>query len=207
MRKNKSAFLLPLAAAILPFFTLGYDMGAIGWAHRLQASKPPAYLAFHFISPFIDMIGYGGWQIGIIAGLFAVGLFTGRRLRRLGLALFVSFISSGVGVQMLKHLIGRARPRKDMGVFFAGPSFKGGFDSFPSGHTMVAFCLAYTLARFFPKYSPLFYLIAVMVAVERVLLLAHFPTDVLVGALLGLFTGRMIFELWIKEPENYLNLG
>ncbi len=207
MRRNKYVFLLPLAAAVLPFLTLGHDMGALAWVHHIHKSKPPAYLAFHFISPFVDMIGYGGWQIGIIAGLFAVGLFTGRRVRRLGFVLFVSFISSGVGVQILKHLIGRARPRKGLGVFFAGPTLKGGFDSFPSGHTMVAFCLAYTLARFFPRYSPLFYLIAVMVGVERVLLLAHFPTDVLVGSLLGLFTGRMIFELWIKEPEKYLNLG
>lgn len=207
MKKNKYAFILPLAAAVLPFFTLGHDMGAVSWVDRVHAAKPPYYVAFHFIAPFIDFIGYGGWQIAIIAGLFVLGYFASRRMQRLGFALFISFISSGVSVQILKHLTGRARPRKEIGVFFAGPSLRGGFDSFPSGHTMVAFCLAYALARFFPRYSPLFYLTAVLVAIERVLLLAHFPTDVLVGALLGLFTGMMIFALWIKNPENYLDLG
>lgn len=57
--------------------------------------------------------------------------------------------------------------------------------SFPSGHTSGAFLVATLLALFFPPLAPLAYGWAVLVAVSRVTLGVHFPTDTLAGALMG----------------------
>ena len=65
--------------------------------------------------------------------------------------------------------------------------------SFPSGHTSAAFMVATLLAAFFPILTTVLYLWAVMVGFSRVVLGVHFPTDTLMGAMLGISSA--IFSL------------
>jgi undecaprenyl-diphosphatase len=58
--------------------------------------------------------------------------------------------------------------------------------SFPSGHTSAAFMVATLLAYFFPALSVFLYGWATLVGCSRVMLGVHFPTDILVGAILGI---------------------
>lgn len=57
--------------------------------------------------------------------------------------------------------------------------------SFPSGHTLHATAFALLLSSFYPALGPLLWPFAALVGVSRVVLGLHFPSDVLVGALLG----------------------
>ena len=57
--------------------------------------------------------------------------------------------------------------------------------SFPSGHTLHAVAFAVLLSAYYPALAPLLWAYAVMVALARVVLGVHYPSDVLVGALLG----------------------
>ncbi|MCA6062041.1 phosphatase PAP2 family protein [Thalassolituus marinus] len=68
--------------------------------------------------------------------------------------------------------------------------------SFPSGHTMNAVNFAVMFSVFYP---PLFWLVvpfALLVALSRVILGMHYPTDVLVGATLGLLISNLSLMLW-----------
>lgn len=68
--------------------------------------------------------------------------------------------------------------------------------SFPSGHTMNAVNFAVLFSVFYP---PLFWLVvpfALLVALSRVILGMHYPTDVLVGAVLGLLISNLSLLLW-----------
>jgi len=68
--------------------------------------------------------------------------------------------------------------------------------SFPSGHTMNAVNFAVLFSVFYP---PLFWLVvpfALLVALSRVVLGMHYPTDVLVGAALGLLISWLSLLLW-----------
>ena len=60
--------------------------------------------------------------------------------------------------------------------------------SFPSGHTSAAFMMATLLSFYFPALIIPFYIWATLVACSRVVLGVHFPTDTVVGSILGIST-------------------
>jgi|WetSurMetagenome_2_1015567.scaffolds.fasta_scaffold01779_3 membrane-associated phospholipid phosphatase len=178
-------------ALILPF--LFFDQYVMVWLKELRSANPDLDQLFHQAG----MIAYFAAHGALIAGAAVLIYLAGIRLkkprtRQLGKALFIGFVSSGISVQVIKHLLGRARPRITDELLFIGPTFRGSYDSFPSGHTITAFCLAYICSAFFPKYRPLFYAYGAFICIGRVLGGSHFPADVLAGALLGIVIARMI---------------
>ncbi|HEY5601707.1 MAG TPA: phosphatase PAP2 family protein [Gammaproteobacteria bacterium] len=86
---------------------------------------------------------------------------------------------------ILKNSIKRQRPNDVIQEFVAYlvPSDKF---SFPSGHTAAAFVMATMITYYYPPYSSLAYVLAVLIGGSRVLLGVHFPTDILAGIVLGL---------------------
>lgn len=93
---------------------------------------------------------------------------------------------------MLKNSFKRNRPQAALENFRSLITPSDRF-SFPSGHTSAAFLMATLLSYFFPVFLVPLYGWAILVACSRVVLGVHFPTDTLVGALLGIITA--IFSL------------
>lgn len=61
--------------------------------------------------------------------------------------------------------------------------------SFPSGHTLHAVSFATLLSGYYPGWAPLLWCFAMLVAVSRIVLGLHYPSDVLAGVLIGVLTG------------------
>lgn len=80
---------------------------------------------------------------------------------------------------LLKLLLPSPRP---INAYFPALSQ---FDSFPSRHTALSFALAFSILPKFKKFGAVLLVVAVLVGVSRILLLAHRPLDVLVGAVIG----------------------
>ncbi len=152
------------------------------------------------VASWVSTMGSGLVNAGLAAALMAVGLVLKRPREVLAgrLGLF-AVIVGGVSVQVLKHLFCRSRPLADgSGQFFVAVPCLGegsGRISFPSGHSVTAFALAYVLSRAYPRWSLLFYGLATVVGFSRIYLARHFPSDVVAGAAIGLFAGWIVCRL------------
>ena len=103
---------------------------------------------------------------------------------------------ANVAVVLLKGRVRRARPAaRPSNCFFAGMADRWAFDefSFPSGHALNAFALTATVGLALPALALPLLLLAVSIAISRVVLGVHFLLDVLAGALIGATLGTLAF--------------
>jgi membrane-associated phospholipid phosphatase len=100
--------------------------------------------------------------------------------------------------ELLKWSVGRGRPfvggEADAFNFshFAGTQ---AYSSFPSGHSITAFALAFAVSAVWPRARIAMAIYALVIAATRLVLLAHHPSDVVAGALVGI-TGAMFVRYW-----------
>lgn len=93
----------------------------------------------------------------------------------------------------LKHKVCRVRPRDIEPHVWANIVTTDKF-SFPSGHSTTAFAVALSLGSFYPEVLPLLLVLAVNVAVSRVIVGMHFLSDVVVGSGMGALLGYVAFR-------------
>jgi membrane-associated phospholipid phosphatase len=112
---------------------------------------------------------------------------------------FIASLTLGSAIlHVIKLAIGRRRPRDDMemGLYGFMPfAFNADYNSFPSGHALTICCVAVIFTCVWPMLWPVWFGIAALLAVTRALLTAHFLSDVLIGAGIGLITAREVLLL------------
>jgi len=102
-------------------------------------------------------------------------------------------VYSGIACLTLKAAFGRARPWMGEGPYsFDGPRISDDYNSMPSGHSAASFALATVLAKQYPEYKQVIYAFASVIALSRVYVHAHWPSDVLVGAALGVWSANHV---------------
>ena len=120
-----------------------------------------------------------------------------------GIAVRLSFLFAacalpGLVVTIVKRLIGRARPLVDGSAnpFLYHPlGWNVEYASLPSGHATNAFAAAVAIGTLWPKTRAFMWLYAIVIALSRVALTAHFPGDVLTGAFAGI-AGALLVRRW-----------
>lgn len=124
----------------------------------------------------------------------ALWLALGTRLQYVFLAVLLSVLVA----EVLKFVIGRGRP------FVGGRAnpfnfvpFNGteAYFSLPSAHAVTAFALAFAVGALWPRLRGFMFAYAVVIALTRLVLLAHHPSDVVAGALVGI-VGAMAVRYW-----------
>ena len=131
----------------------------------------------------LSMAGNGG-LIWIAAGVCAMAFF-GPQARRAGALMLLTLLFSYlVNDGLLKDFFHRSRPYEVLGGvrLLVAPLHS---PSFPSGHAACAFACAHVMARKFSGLARPFYALAALMSFSRVYVGAHYPSDVLAGALLG----------------------
>jgi membrane-associated phospholipid phosphatase len=151
------------------------------------------------IDGFYDItdLGRSGWVLvptgALIAVIALVASPTLDHMTRGVLALIaarIGFVFLAVGipglfVAIVKRFIGRVRP-SPAGPFAYEPChWRPDFASLPSGHTTTAFATLVAVGALFPRARPFLWGFALLIAVSRVAVSAHFASDVLAGAAVG----------------------
>ncbi|MBO5833564.1 MAG: phosphatase PAP2 family protein [Alphaproteobacteria bacterium] len=116
--------------------------------------------------------------------------------------IFASVFTAGITVKILKILIGRMRPVFYEGIGQTGYypfSFDWAFNSMPSGHTTVTFAGLVMMGLLAPRYKALTWTLAIMVGFSRVAVGAHWPTDVIFGAFLGMVIADIVKSVLSKR--------
>ena len=141
------------------------------------------------------------YSFGVLAGFYGAGrLFHDPRAAAVaedGLA--SSLIAAGIVTPALKVLTGRRRPSQSSSAY----DFLDGGSSFPSGHTTQAFAVAAVVAEHYDSAwtDVLAYGIASLVGYSRMVNNAHFATDVIAGAVIGVAVGKAVVRINAGERK------
>ena len=107
------------------------------------------------------------------------------------LFVFLSISFSGILALITKFIFGRYRPRMFLTEQLYGFKFfqlKGKLTSFPSGHASTIVALMLALYFISPKYRAIYFAIALVIVISRVLVCHHYLTDVVFGSYLAVVT-------------------
>lgn len=108
---------------------------------------------------------------------------------------FVAVALPGLFVTVVKRLIGRVRP-SELGPFAYVPwSWKPAFASMPSGHATTAVAAAIAIGALWPKTRAAMWIYAAVILASRIIIQAHFVSDVIAGAFVGGF-GAILVRNW-----------
>lgn len=117
--------------------------------------------------------------------------------------LFTAIAIPGLINALVKGIIGRARP------FVGGAAdpflfhpfvWRAAYASLPSGHVTTAFSVLVAFGSLWPQARSVLWTYALLIAASRVMVLAHHPSDVLAGALLGTF-GALAVRHYFAERQ------
>jgi undecaprenyl-diphosphatase len=133
---------------------------------------------------------------GAIWIIICVSLLFKKNYRKIAILVMIAFtLSTILGEGIIKHIVQRLRPfatYPSLQLIIGTPTLY----SFPSGHTATAFAAATVLSKEFNKYKILFFSISSLIAFSRLYLFVHYPSDIIAGILLGLFSAWLTYKIF-----------
>jgi membrane-associated phospholipid phosphatase len=202
-RSARHALLLTASLGVV-IIALMYALDA-----REISLMPPRGTASLWSVRILTDFGKSAYVLSSLAALLSAVAIMSPRLRGtsrsllLGFGTRLQFVFFAVLVpvlagEVIKWIVGRGRPfvGGDANVFnFAHFAGTEAYASFPSGHAIASFALAFAVSAVWPRARPAMIVYAVLIAISRLVLLAHHPSDVVAGALIGVI-GAMFVRYW-----------
>lgn len=155
-----------------------------------------------FLDHFVKIGDYYGSGYGMVivpSTVYLIGLLSENdETRKTGRLLFESIMYSGATVMVMKIITGRARPYMNTDQYtFDMFSFKNSYQSFPSGHTVIAFAMSSVLAsRIKNTWASIgLYSLASLTAFQRIYSNNHWISDTFSAAAIGTIIGITLVNL------------
>lgn len=206
-------FAISIVFAILAFVVAPFDPKITSTLNMTTQSGD-----LRRIMALSEIFAHGFGVVIVIAGILFLAPQKVRQLPRLVSCLTLV----AVAVHLIKHLVLRRRPQsfvflpeqsaESWWVLKVGdqPIWNSEFllQSFPSGHSANAFAIALGLSWMFPRGRILFFGLATMAMLQRIMFLAHWPSDCLFGVAIALTAAGNVFHAplssklfaWIEKP-------
>jgi membrane-associated phospholipid phosphatase len=153
----------------------------------------------------------GDWPAHLITGAIGIGIAFAAKSKvwvRIFLAMMIALALAGVTGRVIKLATGRARPSVTSETHWNGPRLSSKYHAFPSGHTAssTAFFVALFLAR--KKIGAPLLLIPILIALSRMIVGAHYLSDVTFATILGVICALLVAHwLSIRNPRFAIESG
>lgn len=151
--------------------------------------------------PFITEVK--NWYIAYIV-LISLLFFKGGRVGKISVLILLLMIAATdqLSSNLIKNLVSRIRPCNVLENVNILATCTESF-SFPSSHAVNNFAVAIFFITIFKRYSILLITIAGIIALSRVYVGVHYPSDIIGGAIIGSIMGY-IFGLLVTKLEEYI---
>ncbi|MBL8587623.1 MAG: phosphatase PAP2 family protein [Methylobacteriaceae bacterium] len=223
-RPSREAPALPLAGVLAALFATALAVWFAGHFFderliRAARELPPGVVRLFAL---LTDIGTSGWMwlVGLPVAAFAMlarGQGRGARvdagllaIAQRALYLLATLAVSGLAAQIVKQIVGRGRPKllDELGPFhFDAFALRSTYASFPSGHSTTAFAAAIALSFFLPRWRAPLLLLAIGIAVSRVVVGAHYPSDVIAGAFVGSLSALFVARAFARRGIAFVWRG
>lgn len=146
---------------------------------------------------FVTYLGNGG-----ILWICFAGVLMLKKKRKEAFFLILTLVVTSLFVNVgLKHLVMRPRPFVSDPTLIPRITPPSSF-SFPSGHSATSMCCAlFHLKSERNRLGMIAFLLGILICLSRLVLLVHYPTDVLAGALIGMAIGWCLFQVMKKAQK------
>jgi membrane-associated phospholipid phosphatase len=176
-----------------------------GWVDGFRSDVP------RWLANYGNDVAAPGNNYMITSAVYLTGLFTdNEKLRRMGVLLISSATATGFFQQVFKRIAGRARPRSGERSNVFQPlhfvDFKD-YDSFPSGHTTLAFTNAYVIAKQFenPWVKAGIYAVGSIPGLIRIVDEFHWISDIAFSTAFSIFVVEAIDKYLDKKYAKKYN--
>ncbi len=191
------------------FFSNSLDIFVYNFFSKLNYGPNKIYLKEFFIK--ITELGNSFWYFSAILLVF-IFLFLVKKmsfmffknaqdLKNFCVSSLIYFVLVGLVTQAIKHLVGRPRPNhSDFGQNYGFNFFStdSAFHSFPSGHSSTIIAVVLVVGLLIPSLRLFFYFFGFLIAISRVIVGAHFITDVVSGAIIAIMLLK-ILEFYFEK--------
>jgi membrane-associated phospholipid phosphatase len=178
--RKADALVVVVAAIVIAIVWRFADAPITAWAERVQSANVQGAIRI------ANRFG-GGMNPAMVVLFFLIAgvAYRNRRWIAYAVAMALAGAAAGIAVQIVKYSAGRTRPEVWLGPF---QHARAAATSFPSGHTVGAFALGGVLILASPSRTMRIFafLLALSVAVSRVMAFRHWTSDVLASAALGM---------------------
>jgi len=208
-----SLLAIVVVGGVIVVLMAGFDAREIG---MMPPRGTPGLWPVRILTDF----GKDKYVLSLLATMLVIGALVAATLRGtsqarlLGFGLRLQFLFFAVVIpllpgELLKWIVGRGRPflgGQPNPFNFAHFAGTEAYASFPSAHAITAFALAFAVGAVWPRTRGLMMAYALVIAVTRLVLLAHHPSDVVAGALIGVI-GAMCVRYWFAARRLGFVIG
>ncbi len=161
----------------------------------------------HAASTVLHKWGNAGqaMPVALVGAAGAAVFFGDERLQNIGIISLES-VAAAVGISVgAKYVVGRARPREELGPWSkVGSNGRRADASFPSGHSAIAFAAVTPFAQEYD--APWLYGIAAISAAGRVANRQHFVSDVVAGSMVGYVMGSWLWQTQRDQKRSSFSI-
>jgi len=191
------------------------------WLIGIAIAATAVALSFHFDSSVREFMAqhqshamrnfmryvslFGDWPLHVALGLLLLGIAwirDSKKWMRIFLAMLVAMSIAGVTGHVIKRTIPRPRPSVKTEIHWGGSRFSSKYHSFPSGHVGASTAFFCTLFLANRRIGLACLPIPILIAFSRMYIGAHYLSDVICAAILGILCALLVTHFCLRPIEN-----